>query len=113
MKRPDSIQDGILNRKWRIAAGLAFMMALASDLAAKHFACAAMTTLAGRAAGFHPNTDPQSQVSRSEITLFFGLTVALIAAVCWGISASRREPGSSVPVVILALLYGLSLSITV
>ena len=103
----------LLERKWRIAACLALTFALASDFTAKKFAGMAMTSIARHAAGLPADANVQSQVRFSGIADNVGLCVALFALVCWGISGYRREPGSSLAVVILAVLYGHSFLIMV
>ncbi len=94
--------------KWRIVAGLALAMALVSDLTAKHFAGEAMLSVAKDTAGVPSDVNSQSQVRLAHVGACMGMVLAFVALVCWGISAFRLEHGSSLMIVILAVLYGFS-----
>jgi hypothetical protein len=102
-----------LESKWRVAAGLALAMALVSDMTAKHFAGEAMISVAKSTAGVPSDVNPRLQVHLSNVAVCVGIGLAIFALVCWGISAFRLEPGSSLMIVILVVLYGFSFLIVV
>src|SRR5260370_28719971 len=91
----------LIERKWRIASGVGFAAAIAFDLIAKHIGAERMQSIARRAAGMPMEPGGLSAGHFSfGIVQTFGLVVAAIGAIFWGVSACRSEPGSSLPVVI-------------
>ena len=96
----------VFARKWRIASGLGFALALTFDLIGKHIAAVQMTEIARWTAG--SPIEPRGWLATHfsiGITGSLELVLAALAAVCWGVSASRSEPGSSLPLAVLAALY--------
>lgn len=99
----------LFERKWRIASGLAFALALMLDLIGKSAAADRMSEVARQTAGLpvEPHGWLASHASMS-VTGSVEAILVLLAVVCWGVSASRREPGSSLALVGLAALCALS-----
>jgi len=93
-----------VDRKWRIASCVGFVFVVTSDLIGKYVAQASMTEIANRTAGLA--IEPRGWLA----TRFYSgtgsleLVFAVAAAVCWGVSAYRSEPGSSLLLVLLAVL---------
>src|SRR5665213_4290947 len=95
--------SNVFERKWRIASGLGFAFALSFDLIGKHVAAERMTEIARRTAGLP--IEPRGwfdNLFSIRIADSFGLVLAAVAAVCWAVSARRSEPGSSLPLAVLA-----------
>jgi len=93
----------VFERKWRIASGLGFALALTFDLIGKHIAAVQMTEIARRTAGLPIDARGWLATQFSiGITGSLELVLAAVAAVCWIVSANRREPGSSLPLAVLA-----------
>jgi hypothetical protein len=94
-----------VERKWRIASGLGFALVLTVDLIGKHIAAVRMAEIAKRTAGLpiEPRALLATQFSLG-ITAALELFLAVVAAVCWGVAVYRSEPGSSLPLAILAVL---------
>lgn len=104
----------VFERKWRIASGLGFALALALDLIGKHIAAVQMTEIARRTAGLP--IEPRGWLATQfpiGITGSLELVLAVLATVCWGVSANRGEPGSSLPLAGLAALCLVSFFIIV
>jgi len=104
----------LVERKWKIASCVGFVVALAFDLIAKGTAADDMQAIAKKTAGqpieLHGWSVAQA-VPRNSLEI--GMCVAVLAVACWGTAAYRHEPGSYLPVVILAVLYFLSFMILV
>lgn len=105
----------IVGRKWKLASGLGFAFALAFDLIGKVIAANHMMSIAMRTAGLPP-IEPRGWLATQFSPVSFdtlGLCFAVLAAVCWGVSAYRSEPGSSFLLAVLVVLYSISFCIMV
>lgn len=96
----------IIERKWKLASGIGFAVALACDLIDKLIAGERMSSMARRAAGL-PTVEPGwlTTCFSGEVIVPIGLLFAVLAAFCWDVSAYRSEPGSSFAIAVLAILY--------
>ncbi|HEY3966373.1 MAG TPA: hypothetical protein VGM05_17565 [Planctomycetaceae bacterium] len=99
--------------KWLIAAAFAFWAAFAIETRAKQLAGNAAQAAANRTIGNSAPVDAKSLAQKSDLATTCSLVFASIALLCWAVSIYRREPASSLLVIIPALLYGMWLLLLV